>query len=59
MLLQLQEVLWQQNNKNMENKNITTNLLIKQMIQSDAIAYDDSYVGSPVDTEFGVLNAAY
>jgi len=59
VLLQLQEVLWQQNNKNMENKNITTNLLIKQMIQSDAIAYDDSYVGSPVDTEFGVLNAAY
>ena len=43
----------------MENKNIRTNLLIKQMIQSDAIAYDDSYVGSPVDTEFGVLNAAY
>jgi len=43
----------------MENKNTRTNLLIKQIIQSDAIAYNDSYVGSPVDTEFGVLNAAY
>jgi len=43
----------------MENKNIRTNLLIKQMIQSDAMAYNDSYVGSPVDTEFGVLNNAY
>ena len=49
----------QVNNKNMENKNIRTNLLIKQMIQSDAMAYNDLYVGSPVDTEFGVLNNAY
>ena len=27
-------------NRNMENKNVTTNLLIKQMLQSDAIAYN-------------------
>ena len=59
MLLQLQEVLWQQNNKNMENKNITTNLLIKQMLQSDAIAYNANYVAKDIDMEFGVLNKAY
>jgi len=49
----------QQNNKNMENKNVTTNLLIKQVIQSDAIAYNRTYISTPVDTEFGVLNKAY
>ena len=43
----------------MENRNVTTNLLIKQMIQSDAIAYNMDYVSKPVDTEFGVLNKAY
>lgn len=43
----------------MENRNITTNTLIKQMIQSDAIAYNMDYVSKPVDTDFGVLNRAY
>ena len=43
----------------MENRNITTNTLIKQMIQSDAIAYNMDYISKPVDTEFGVLNRAY
>ena len=43
----------------MENTNITNNLLIKQLNQSDAIAYNMDYVSKPVDTEFGVLNKAY
>ena len=43
----------------MENVNNTTNLLIKQMIKSDAIAYDMDYVSKPVDIDFGVLNKAY
>ena len=43
----------------MENKNITTNLLIKQMLQSDAIAYNADYVAKDIDMEFGVLNKAY
>ena len=43
----------------MENKNITTNLLIKQMLQSDAIAYNANYVAKDIDMEFGVLNKAY
>ena len=43
----------------MENKNITTNLLIKQILQSDAIAYNANYVAKDIDMEFGVLNKAY
>ena len=58
MLLLRLEVTWQINH-NMENRNITTNTLIKQMIQSDAIAYNMDYISKPVDTEFGVLNRAY
>ena len=41
------------------NKNIATNLLIKQMNQSDAIAYRPGFLASPTDSEFGVLNKAY
>ena len=33
--------------------------MIKQMLQSDAIAYDRAYVASPIDTEFKVLDNAY
>jgi hypothetical protein len=43
----------------MINKNIATNLLIKQMNQSDAIAYRPGFLASPTDSEFGVLNKAY
>ena len=43
----------------MENKNITTNLLIKQLLQSDNMAYAPGYISSKVDIEFGVLNKAY
>ena len=43
----------------MTNKNIATNLLIKQMNQSDAIAYRPGFLASPTDSEFGVLNKAY
>ena len=41
------------------NKNIETNLLIKQMNQSDAIAYRPGFLASPTDSEFAVLNRAY
>jgi len=43
----------------MENRNITTNLLIKQLLQSDNMAYVPGYIASPVDTEFRVLDKAY
>ena len=43
----------------MENRNITTNLLIKQLLQSDNMAYVPGYIASHVDTEFRVLDKAY
>jgi len=43
----------------MENKNIQTNLFIKQMLQSDNMAYLPGYISSRVDIEYGVLNKAY
>jgi|TARA_R110002012_G_scaffold156795_1_gene317842 hypothetical protein len=43
----------------MENKNIQTNLLIKQMLQSDNMAYVPGYISSRVNVDFGVLNKAY
>ena len=43
----------------MEDKNIKYNLLIKQMLQSDAIAYAPGYISSITDNEFGVFNKAY
>ena len=36
----------------MENKNITTNLLIKQMIETDAMAYNRDYLASSTDSVF-------
>ena len=41
------------------NKNIATNLLIKQMNQSDAIVYQPGFLARPTDSEFAVLNRAY
>jgi len=41
------------------NRNIATNLLIKQMNQSDAIAYRPGFLASPTNSEFAVLNRAY
>jgi len=38
-------------------KNIEKNLLIKQMLQSDAIAYNKSFLQNPVDSNFNVLRA--
>ena len=43
----------------MENKNITYNLLIKQLLQSDNMAYVPGYISSNVDVEFKVLDNAY
>jgi len=43
----------------MENKNVTTNLLIKQMIQSDSMGYDLRYIATPIDIEFKILEKAY
>ena len=43
----------------MENKNIQTNLLIKQMLQSDNMAYVPGYLSSRVNIDYGVLNKAY
>jgi len=43
----------------MENKNVTTNLLIKQMLQSDAMGYNLEYIATPVDIEFRLLEKAY
>ena len=38
-------------------KNIQKNLLIKQINQSDAIAYNKSFLQNPVDSNFNVLRA--
>jgi len=43
----------------MENKNITTNLLIKQMNQSNAIAYNENYIAESSDYNFKILEVAY
>jgi len=43
----------------MENKNVTTNLLIKQMIQSDAMGYNLDYISTSIDTDFKILEKAY
>ena len=43
----------------MENKNITYNLSIKQVIKSNALAYNKKYVASNIDTSFGILDKAY
>ena len=43
----------------MENKNITMNLIIKQMVETDAMAYNRDYLASSTDSEFGIFNKAY
>lgn len=43
----------------MENKNITNNLIIKQINESDAIAYNLDYLATPTNAEFNLLNKAY
>ena len=43
----------------MENKNIQTNLLIQQVLQSDSMAYTPGYISSDVDIEFRILDRAY
>ena len=43
----------------MENTNITNNLIIKQLNQSDAIAYNLDYLASPTNNDFNLLNKAY
>lgn len=43
----------------MEDNNILINLSIKQMIQSDAIAYNKEYIARPIDVNFGLFDKAY
>ncbi len=43
----------------MENKNITTNLLLKQINQSNAIAYNNDYLAQSSDYNFKILEVAY
>jgi len=47
------------NNNKMENKNAKVNLFIKQMNQSDAMAYNMEYVATPTNQDYGILNKAY
>jgi len=44
---------------NMENINITNNLIIKQMNASSAIAYNKSYLAQSSDYEYRILDNAY
>ena len=43
----------------MEIKNAKVNLFIKQMNQSDAMAYNMEYVATPTNQDYGILNRAY
>ncbi len=43
----------------MENKNITNNLIIKQINKSNAIAYNKRYLAQTSDYEFKILDNAY
>ena len=43
----------------MENKNLLKNLYLKQFNQSNAIAYSQSFVASPSDYNFQLLDNAY
>jgi hypothetical protein len=43
----------------MENKNAYYNLVIKQVNQSNSMAYDDSYVASSTDSNFRIIDKAY
>ena len=43
----------------MENKNAHYNLVIKQVNESNSMAYDDSYVASSTDSNFRIIDKAY
>ena len=43
----------------MENKNAYYNLVIKQVNESNSMAYDPSYVASSTDDSFNILDKAY
>ena len=43
----------------MENKNAYYNLVIKQVNESNSMAYDNDYIASSTDSEFNIINKAY
>ena len=43
----------------MEDKNITTNLLLKQIKESNAIAYNKNYIAQSSDYNFKIMEVAY
>ena len=43
----------------MEDNNTLINLSIKQMLQSDAMAYNKEYMAKPIDVNFGLFDKAY
>ena len=48
-----------QQNKNMENKNLFQNLYLKQFNESNAIAYSEGFVANASDYNFQLLDNAY
>ncbi len=45
--------------QNMEDRNITTNLLLKQIKDSNAIAYNENYMAQSSDYNFKIMEVAY
>ena len=43
----------------MENKNAHYNLVIKQVNQSNSMAYDENYIASSTDSNFRIIDKAY
>ena len=43
----------------MENKNISTNLLIRQLNQSNALGFDKRFIASNYDVNFDILGKAF
>jgi len=43
----------------MENKNVLNNLIIKQVIESDYMGHNPSYIASSADYDFKILDKAY
>jgi len=43
----------------MEDRNITTNLLLKQIKESNAIAYNENYIAQSSDYNFKIMEVAY
>jgi len=43
----------------MENKNLVNNLVLQQMNDSDAMGYNKSYIATPIDADFRLLDNAY